>query len=549
MKKKRYLKMTALAMAAMMALTACGGGASGGTETSAAGAESTAAGTAAEASSEAAAVDPNATYKDILHIAVTQQAPSLDLHKNSTLIARQMCDGTVWEKLVTLNSKAEAVPELCEKYELSEDGKTITFTLRKGVKFHDGSEMTADDVVASMNRWIEGFSSAGDMVGDARFEKVDDSTVKISGAAPLILLPAMIAGAAQPASITTAAACANQDDNGFMKDYIGTGPYKFVEWKQDQYVKLEKFDDYSAYGTAGEAMDGWCGYKAAPTKTLEFDIVPDQATATAGLEAGQYDVIYNVTDDDYPRLESNPELTTSRSQMGSIAFVFNHKQGISSNQYFRTAVNTALNCDEVLAAAYGGGYELGSCYMDAGQPFWNSDAGSENYNLKDGEKAKQLLSEGGYNGETFTILAATLNGMDKMAVAMKSELEAVGIPVELTIVDWATLTDYRKDPTRFDLYITTFAEVPVPSLKLYFGKNYPGWSDDAKLAELFGKMTSATTLDEAKAGWDELQGYSWEYLPIICPGHYLGMFAWDKDLEGVNMYSGGPKFWNAGIKS
>ena len=82
----------------------------------------------------------------------------------------------MFEKLVTLNAKAEAVPELCESYEVSEDGKTITFVLRKGVKFHDGSEMTADDVVASMNRWLEGFSSAGNMVGDARFEKVDDYT-------------------------------------------------------------------------------------------------------------------------------------------------------------------------------------------------------------------------------------------------------------------------------------------------------------------------------------------------------------------------------------
>lgn len=544
--KRQHLKFLALAMTALMTLTGCQASESSAPETAAANTKTDTAATT-EASIEAAA-DSSASYRDILHIAVTQQAPSLDLHKNSSLIARQMCDGTVWEKLVTLNSKAEAVPELCERYELSEDGKTLTFYLRSGVKFHDGSEMTAEDVVASMNRWIEGFSSAGSMVGEARFEKVDDATVKITGETPLILLPAMIAGSAQPAAITTAAACANEDDNGFMKDYIGSGPYKFVEWKQDQYVKLERFDGYVSYGTEGEPMDGWSGYKAAITKTLEYDIVPDQATATAGLEAGQYDCIFNVTDDDYPRLEANPELTTSRSQMGSIALVFNHKEGIAANQYFRTAVNTAIDCDEILTACFGAGYELGSCYMDAGQPFWFSEGGKEFYNQKDPEKAKQLLSEGGYNGEKFTILAATFNNMDKMGVAMKSELEAIGIPVELTIVDWATLTDYRKDSSLYDMYITTFAEVPVPSLKLYFGKNYPGWSDDETLGELFGKMTSATTLDQAKASWDELQAYSWEYLPIICPGHYLGMFAWDKDLVGVNMYSGGPKFWNAGIK-
>ncbi len=530
--RKLCAKVAAASMALMMGLTGCGGST----------AESS---TVTSASTEGESTET--VYRDTLYIAVTQQAPSLDLHKNSSLISRQMCDGTLWEKLVTLDGNAEAVPELCESYTVSEDGTTITFYLRSGVKFHDGSIMDADDVVASMNRWIEGFSSAKTMVGDARFEKVDDLTVKIVGESSLILLPAMIAGAAQPAAITTAEACANEDDNGFMIDYIGTGPYRFVEWRQDQYIKFERFDDYVPYGTEGEAMDGWAGYKSAPTRVLEFDIVPDQATATAGLEAGQYDCIFNVTDDDYPRLEANEDLTTSRTQMGSVALVFNHKEGIAAEQYFRTAVNTAINCDEILTACYGAGYELGSCYMDEGQAFWYTDAGSEYYNQNDPEKAMEILEEGGYQGETFRILAATLNNMDQMAVALQSELEAIGIPVELIIVDWATLTDYRQDSSLYDMYITTFAEVPVPSLKLYYGKDYPGWSDDETLTQLYAAMTSASTLDEAKECWEELQAYSWEYLPIICPGHYMGMFAWDADLEGVNMYSGGPKFWNAGI--
>lgn len=530
MKPKKHTKVLSLLLAAMLTLSACSSSPEPGAS-----------------ATESGAVPENATYKETMHIAVTQQAPSLDLHKNSSLIARQICDGTVWEKLVTLNAKAEAVPELAENFESTNEGKTLTFTLRKGVKFHDGSEMTAEDVVASMNRWIGGFSSAAAMVGEARFVKVDDSTVKIESDGSLILLPAMIAGAAQPASITTAEACANEDTNGFLKDYIGTGPYRFAEWKQDQYIKLERFDDYAAYGTKGEAMDGWSGYKGAPTKILQFDLVSDQATEAAGLEAGQYDVGFNISYDDFARLENNPNLTAVSSQMGSIAFIPNHKQGIASNQYFRTAVNTALDYDEILTAAYGGGYELGSSYMDAGQPFWASNAGAEHYNKKDPEAAKKILDENGYKGETFTILVATLNKMDNMAIAIKSQLEKIGIPVELTVVDWATLTDYRKDPAKYDMYITTFAEVPVPSLKLYFGPEYPGWSNDEKLSTLFTEMTSAPTLEEAREKWEELQGYSWEYLPIICPGHYMGMFAWQKNVTGINMYSGGPKFWNAGI--
>lgn len=107
--KKMSAKVTAAILAASAVLSACGGSGSSETTAAAAGGDTSAAETTA------AVADANATYKDTLNIAVVQQAPSLDLHKNSSLIARQIMDGTVFEKLVTQNSKAEAVPELCEK--------------------------------------------------------------------------------------------------------------------------------------------------------------------------------------------------------------------------------------------------------------------------------------------------------------------------------------------------------------------------------------------------------------------------------------------------
>lgn len=538
--RKISMRLAATILAATMAMTACGG--SSGETTTTAGSSSSEPGTTAAAEDEA-------KYKDTLQIAVSQQAPSLDLHKNSSLVARQIMDGTVWEKLVTQNANAEPVPELCESFEFSEDATTITFYLRKGVKFHDGSEMTADDVVASMNRWLDGFSSARSTVGEAQFEKVDDYTVEIAADHPILLLPSMIAGAAQPASITTAEACENEDSNGFMVDYIGTGPYKFTEWVQDQYIRLDKFEEYVPYGTEGEPMDGWAGYKAAPTKTLMFNYVLENATREAGYEAGQYDIIYSVPTDDIERMKALDNTAYTSLQAGTVAWVFNHKENsIASKQWFRQAVNTCFDYEEILTAIYGdGGYELGSCYMDEAQAFWNTDAGSEYYNQNDPEAAKKILEENGYNGETFTILTSTLSNMEYGAVAMEAQLEAIGIPVELTIVDWATLTDYRKDPEKFDMYMTTFAQVPVPSLKLYFGPSYPGWSDDAVLAEKFAAMNSAATMDDAKAAWEDLQGYSWEYLPLINPGHYITHYVYSADVEGLNEFSG-LYFWNAGIK-
>lgn len=567
MKISRAKWLAAAAAAAMMA-TACGGGSSSTAKGTAAGVSSEAgktetdnteaaqntSGEKAGAAEEGAAgtdatvsvADANAVYRDTLNIAVAQQAPSLDLHKNSTLIARQMMDGTCWEKLVTLNSNGEAVPELCESYDVSEDAKTITFNLRKGVKFHDGSEMTADDVVASMNRWIDGFSTVAAMVGDARFEKLDDYTVQIAADKPIVMFPGVIAGAAQPASITTAEACTKEDTNGFMTDYIGTGPYKFVEWVQDQYVKLEKFEDYVPYGTEGEPMDGWSGYKAAPTKTLIFWIVPESNTRNAGLESGQYDVVYNLPSDDVDRMKGIDGITVFSTQQGTIAPIINHKKGLCSNQWFRQAVSYALDYEEVMAATYGtNGYVTGSCYMDEAQPFWYTDAGSEEYNVHDPEKAKKILEENGYDGTPMKLMAATLNKMDYMAVVMESELEEIGIPVELNIVDWPTLQAYSTDPDAYDMYICTFAQVPIPSLKLYFGPNYAGWNDDETLQGLLSEMNTATSMEDARAAWEKVQEYSWEYLAVINFGHYIANYAWNDHVKGLNAYSG-MYFWNAG---
>ena len=139
-------------------------------------------------------------------------------------------------------------------------------------------------------------------------------------------------------------------------------------------------------------MDGWSGYKAAPSKTIIFWIVPESNTRNAGLESGQYDVIYNLPSDDVERISGLDGVTVYSTQQGTIAPIINHKEGLCANKWFRQAVSYALDYEEVMAATYGtNGYVTGSCYMDEAQPFWYTDAGSEEYNVHDPEKAKEIL--------------------------------------------------------------------------------------------------------------------------------------------------------------
>ena len=114
----------------------------------------------------------------------------------------------------------------------------------EGVKFHNGEEMTADDVVASMNRWLEVSAKANTLIGGSTFEKVDDYTVTLKANQASSDIIMILASPIQFAAIYPAEVVESATADG-IDEYIGTGPYKVAEWKQDQYVKLEENADYA----------------------------------------------------------------------------------------------------------------------------------------------------------------------------------------------------------------------------------------------------------------------------------------------------------------
>lgn len=488
----------------------------------------------------------NKTYKDTINIAVAQEAPNLDPMKNSTMIVRQITQGTIFEKLLTLDADNNPTPELCESYEVNSDYTEFTFKLRQGVKFHDGSTMTSADVVASMNRWFDVYSTAKAVVGTSRFEAVDDYTCKITLSSPCATLLYDFAAATQPAVITTAKECENTDSNGFLVNYIGTGPYKYVEWKLNEYILLDKFDDYVPYGDANEELNGWAGYKHAYAKHLYYYYVPEESTRMAGLQTGQYDMDTSISSDNYAAVESNPDLKATTEEGGIVSAIYNKKSGVCSNNDMRKAINAALNCEDLLKAYNGNFYKLDSCYMETFQTAWSNKAGSENYNIHDMAKVKEYLKAAGYNGETVNILTGNITNFDKVAEVMRQQLEAAGIKANVTVVDWATFTSLRNDPSQFDVAITSFGTVPVPSMKVFFGKNYCGWSDEATFQSKLSAFNSASSVEAAQKAWEDLQDYAWDYLPITSFGHYTQAYGYTAKMEGV-VTKMGFYFWNARV--
>lgn len=481
--------------------------------------------------------------ESLLNVALSQEPPTLDINKNSSLSLRIIMVGNVFEKLFTLDGSGNAQPELCKDFIVSDDARYYEFNLRENVFFHNGTELTSKEAVSSLNRWIESYNQAKKAVSGARFEIIDKYRFKIELENSLLLLPEMLASSSQSAVIMAEESLLSLDEKGFITKYTGTGPYVFESWQLGKDVVLKRYDNYSPYGGA---MDGQYGKKNANFDKIIYNFVPDALTRTLGLEKGDYDFINDVMNDDIPRLLKNEKIEIFQGdESGSFVMVFNKRKGLCSNPYMREAINTAIDFDLALSACYGnGGYTLHSNYMEKHQKRWLVEGLEEFYNKNDKQLALKILDENGYDGSKIRILSPNLSNMEKTAIAIKSELEQIGIPVELIITDWATAMSYRTDDEKFDIYLTALSSVPIPSLKLFLDPSYPGWTDDEELKTLFSAFNNATTNEDINRLWHSIHKRSYQYLPAIVLGHYLAGYGWNKMLKGVNTYMG-YYFYNA----
>jgi len=209
----------------------------------------------------------------------------------------------VFEPLYAFDRTWQPAPILAAgPAKISEDAKTVTIPLRQGVKFHNGRTMSSADVVASLQRWQK-LSPRGKLAAEATesIRAVDEQTVEIrlkQPFAPLLSLLSFFNAAA--AMMPKAEAEAAMD--GPIRDigkYIGTGPFRIVERRPDQFLRLERFDAYA--GPEG-AASGFAGQRAARVNELRFVPVPNANTRLEGVLSGQFDVADALSSEFYDRV-------------------------------------------------------------------------------------------------------------------------------------------------------------------------------------------------------------------------------------------------------
>ncbi|MBY0758731.1 ABC transporter substrate-binding protein [Sellimonas caecigallum] len=469
--------------------------------------------------------------KEELHIAISANPPSLDPQSvNSNIVGGIGIH--IYEPLFAMNANYEPTPVLAESYEVSKDGKEYTIKLRQGVKFHNGKEMTADDVVASMNRWVEVSAKANTLIGGSVFEKVDDYTVKLTVNEPASDIIMILAGPIQFAAIYPKEVVESATAEG-ISEYIGTGPYKVSEWKQDQYVELERYDEYQP--AEGEAS-GLAGKKEAATKTIVYDVVTDASTRIAGVQSGQYDIAEEIPLDNYEELAKDTSLKLNVDKGGTLNLFLDTTEGIMANQKVREAALAALNCEDIMLAAYGNPelYELNNSWMDPTDTQWGTDAGKEFYSQNDTEKAKELLAESGYNNEKIVLVTTPdYAEMYNATLVVQEQLKKAGFNAEVESYDFSTFMEHRADPNQFDMFITSNSYNMLPIQLSVLDSGWAGL-DRPEVSEGISKIRGAASDEEAAAAWGDIQTFLYEYGAATVLGHYTGVSAMDGGVEGVD---------------
>jgi peptide/nickel transport system substrate-binding protein len=473
-------------------------------------------------------------YGGRLRVATTGQPATLDGH----FVAQRtigLIDWNMFEALFTFDAEYNTVPMLAEGIEVSEDGLTNKITLRQGVPFHNGEEMRAADVVASFNRWAP-VASLGLAISAFLDEvvEVDPYAVEFRLTSPLVALPSLLARqqaglSIHPKAIMEAAA----SEPMTPEQYIGTAPYKFVEFQPDRFTLLNRFDDYA--GVDSEPS-GYAGRKAAYLDEIEFIPVPEEAARVAGLQAGEYNYLEEIIPDQIEVLQDYPGVTIEILPPRSYGvIIMNTAGGMFTDQALRQAVQAAIGVEASGQATHGEGYfELGPGIM-LPQTMWASDVSAELYNQNNPEKAGQLLAEAGYDGTPIRLLCTEEDlGDYNAAVVAQQQLEQAGFTVELEVTDEATLEENLEDDERWDITTNAIVFRPDPVLiDRFVSCNQDGkWCSEEKQA-VIEQLQTESDFEARYAALEELQRLFYEQAPMVKLVNNYGVAALSSNVQGL----------------
>jgi oligopeptide transport system substrate-binding protein len=455
--------------------------------------------------------------------------------------------------LLKYNENSELVPHVAERYEVSDDGLTYTFYLRDDAKFHNGRSIVAQDIKANWERYLDpnvasqvGPDYLGAVVGAADivegnatelsgFEIIDDLTFRVTTEQPD---PGFLLRLASPLMAIVPPEAVVEGEPGWVDEPVGAGPFRFVEWRTNEKITLEAWDDF---------------FLGRPSvDRIEYLVVPDAATAMAQYEAGELDIV-GVTYSDLERIKSDPVLSDELHSWTRARMIFfcpsMDKVEAFQDKRVRQAFNLALDRQTIIEDLLFNAYTPAVGYVPPSIPEFNPDLEPYAY---DPERARELMAEAGYpDGEGFPALKVTSTG------DLSTELEAfaallnqnLGVDIEVEVVERGELFDGWFEHGVWDIFRWGWS-ADFPSAEVWLHQllytdqsgNCSGFANpeyDAIVDQ------ARTTLDEAErtALWRQAEEMAMEEAPMIPFGYDQYFYLVKPNITGFTANYHGPTWF------
>ncbi len=477
----------------------------------------------------------------------------------TTAIVTRNAAAMVFETLYGRDEKLDPKPQMVEGHTVENNGLLWTMKLRDGLLFHDGTPVLAKDCIASLQRWMKR-DAIGQTIADRldTLEAKDDKTLVWRMKKPFAALLSGLSKTQNTPSIMPER-LAKTDAFKQITEVVGSGPFRYVP---DEYVSGHRavFAKFDKYVPRQEPASFSAGGLQVFVDRVEWQIIPDAATAANALVTGSVDWLDSPLPDLIPMLKTKSDVVVAPVDIyGTFGGLRpNWTQGPTANPGVRRAMLAAVDQVDVMTAVMGGDptlFRAPTGYFIPG-PGSASDAGMDHVTKRPGKDAiKAMLKQSGYAGERIVYMHPTdqvyYDAMSAVAVAAFRE---IGLNIDEQTTDWGTVVERRASREPLEKggwsmfpYGAPAAEYQNPISATNLRGNgkaaWFGWPDDPKAEEMRNRWMDSRDPAERRKLDAEIQANAFETVPFIPLGQYLPPAAYRKNLTGI-LKGAVPVFWN-----
>ena len=452
---------------------------------------------------------------DNLVIAVDADVETLHPTDFSTTVEMTVLN-QLYDTLMYLNPEGteEPEPRIAESYEISEDGLDYTFKIRDDVTFHDGTPITVDDVVFSIELYKESEYQGSQIAALSSVEAVDDSTVVCHLESPYA---PFLQGICSP--YIASKDYYEEDPDAFVTNPIGSGAYKYVSRTTGSSIVLEANEGY---------------YRgAASIPGITFEVIPDATTKAIALQTGEVNFA-EIDASVLVQLEANPAIAIDEVATSTFSFVtMNLDKEPFNDVRVRQAVNYAIDRDNLIQVFYEGKAEANSSICAKNRFGYSDDILQYTY---DPEKAKELLAEAGITTPYNVGKLLVAEQYSNMAQVIQNDLKAVGLEMEIDVKEFNAYINELTSGNYTICALSMTLEGDTQTLEMAFTTDYIGTANNARYSDpemddLFNQTRTETDTEKREALFTQILNKAQEeaiYAPIANP---LTLYAYNTTLQ------------------